>query len=209
MTVIGNALNFNTSNTIPTAAQLTPAPPAAHTSGFSFGDILDTVNPLQHIPVISGIYRAVTGSQISATSQIAGDTLYSAPFGGVSALIGLASSVTDVAVKQTTGEDITQHALATVNAAVKTVTAPFTNAVNTVSTAQFLPSANAVASNPTVAPVTGDTSKFSAQLANATQAIYHTTPLQHHQHANAQYQRAQAFDNIINKPLVNKSSVKI
>ena len=29
--------------------------------GFSFGDILDLINPLQHIPIVGTIYRAVTG----------------------------------------------------------------------------------------------------------------------------------------------------
>ncbi len=32
--------------------------------GFSFGDIVDIINPLQHIPVVSTIYREMTGDDI-------------------------------------------------------------------------------------------------------------------------------------------------
>ncbi len=71
----------------------------------SFSDIIDAVNPLQHIPVLSGIYRAVTGSSISTGAQLAGDTLY----GGVA---GFVSSLANTVVKQVSGEDITGHLVA-------------------------------------------------------------------------------------------------
>ena len=32
-------------------------------NGFSFHDLLDTINPLQHLPVVSTIYRAITGDR--------------------------------------------------------------------------------------------------------------------------------------------------
>ena len=51
----------------------------------SFGDFLDMINPLQHIPVLSSLYRAATGDTISPISRVAGDTLY----GGI---MGLASA---------------------------------------------------------------------------------------------------------------------
>ena len=51
----------------------------------SFDDFIDMVNPLQHIPIVSSVYRAVTGETINPLSRIAGDTLY----GGV---LGLASA---------------------------------------------------------------------------------------------------------------------
>ena len=50
--------------------------------GFTFFDFLDIINPLQHIPVISTIYRAITGDQIDPGSRIAGASLFGGPLGG-------------------------------------------------------------------------------------------------------------------------------
>ncbi|MBN9556226.1 MAG: hypothetical protein J0I26_01700, partial [Alphaproteobacteria bacterium] len=100
---------------MPTAATMTvPAPaalpgpaPAAKTaasgrggedSGFSFADLLDVINPLQHIPIVSTIYRAITHDTIKPAERIAGDTLY----GGV---IGFFSSVADTIFEAITGKD--------------------------------------------------------------------------------------------------------
>ncbi len=74
-------------------------------SGFSFGDLLDIVNPLQHIPVVSTIYRAITGDKIGAPEQIAGDTLY----GG---MIGFLASVADTAFQAVTGKNVGDTVLA-------------------------------------------------------------------------------------------------
>lgn len=53
--------------------------------GFSFKDLLDIVNPLQHIPVIGSVYRYLSGDEPSGGSRIVGDTLYGGPIGfGVS-----------------------------------------------------------------------------------------------------------------------------
>ena len=40
--------------------------------GFSFDDIIDLLNPLQHLPVVSTLYRSITGDEISSGAQIAG-----------------------------------------------------------------------------------------------------------------------------------------
>lgn len=73
--------------------------------GFTFFDFLDIINPLQHIPVISKIYRSITGDQIDPGSRIAGATLFGGPLGGA-----LASM--DVAIKHKTGLDIVEHSVA-------------------------------------------------------------------------------------------------
>jgi hypothetical protein len=49
--------------------------------GFTFSDLLDIVNPLQHLPVIGTIYRAVTGDEISLGARIVGGALYGGPVG--------------------------------------------------------------------------------------------------------------------------------
>lgn len=66
---------------------------------FSFHDLLDTINPLQHIPIVSTIYRAVTGDTLGNAARVAGDGLY----GGV---IGLIAGLVDVNVLESTGKDI-------------------------------------------------------------------------------------------------------
>ena len=72
--------------------------------GFTFFDFLDIINPLQHIPVISTIYRSITGDQIDPGSRIAGASLFGGPLGGA-----LASM--DVAIKHKTGLDIVEHSV--------------------------------------------------------------------------------------------------
>jgi hypothetical protein len=78
---------------------------AGSTTDFSFSDLLDTVNPLQHIPVVSSIYRAVTGEKINPVARVAGDILYGGMLGGVSALAGGVGGVADAALESQTGKD--------------------------------------------------------------------------------------------------------
>lgn len=65
----------------------------------TFDDLIDVANPLQHFPVVSTLYRAISGDQISDFAQVAGDTLYGGP-------LGLISSLADLTFKKTTGKDI-------------------------------------------------------------------------------------------------------
>ncbi|MGE5476417.1 MAG: hypothetical protein ACM3Q1_07165 [Bacteroidales bacterium] len=71
----------------------------------SFWDLLDVINPLQHIPVVSNIYREITGDQIGVGARLVGGAL----FGGV---IGLAASAVDCVVEEATGQDTGSHVLA-------------------------------------------------------------------------------------------------
>jgi len=73
--------------------------------GFDFGDILDVVNPLQHIPVISTLYREITGDEIGYGPRVAGGGLY----GGV---LGLVASLFNVMIEDDTGKDLGGHAIA-------------------------------------------------------------------------------------------------
>jgi hypothetical protein len=88
----------------------TPKPsgeaPAETSSGHGFfHDLLDVINPLQHIPVIATIYRAITGEHIGTLEKIAGDTLYGGLWGAV-------SSVADTAFEAVTGKDFGSSVLA-------------------------------------------------------------------------------------------------
>jgi hypothetical protein len=74
---------------------------------FSFHDVLDTLNPLQHIPVVSTIYRYLTGDNIGAIPRIAGDTLYGGPLGFLAGLVG-------ASLKQDSGKDVGETMVALV-----------------------------------------------------------------------------------------------
>jgi len=73
--------------------------------GLTFEDILDVINPLQHLPVVSTLYREWTGDEIDPVPRIAGEAL----FGGV---VGAISSLVNVIVDEISGNDIGGHALA-------------------------------------------------------------------------------------------------
>jgi len=76
---------------------MAPAQDNDSDTGFSFGDLIDMVNPLQHIPVVGTLYRRITGDTINTVPKIAGDTLY----GG---LEGFAGSVADTVFEKVTGK---------------------------------------------------------------------------------------------------------
>lgn len=67
--------------------------------GFGFDDVLDAINPLQHLPIISTIYRAITGDQIDVAPRLIGGAIYGGFFGFLSAAV-------DAAVEGSTGHDI-------------------------------------------------------------------------------------------------------
>lgn len=52
---------------------------------FGFKDALDLINPLQHLPIISSIYHAVTGDESNNPAvKVVGDAIYGGPLGAVS-----------------------------------------------------------------------------------------------------------------------------
>ncbi len=96
----------------PTASAVTQAasapedkPSTASDWDFSFHNLLDIINPLQHLPVIGTIYRAITGDHMGVPEKIAGDTLYGGIWGTVSA-------VADTAFEAITGKDFGSTVLA-------------------------------------------------------------------------------------------------
>ena len=75
------------------------------TDGFTFLDLVDIVNPLQHIPVIGTLYREMTGDSLDPGSRVIGGTLFLGPFGTVTAL-------TNVLIDDATGKDMGEQVLA-------------------------------------------------------------------------------------------------
>lgn len=84
------------------AANAQPAQPAANHS-ISFHDILHALNPLQYLPVIGTIYRAVTGDQIPEMVRRAGSLVVSTLLGGP---IGAITNVASTIFEKITGIDV-------------------------------------------------------------------------------------------------------
>lgn len=65
-----------------------------------FKDVLDMMNPLQHLPIIKNIYQAVTGDDdMKPAVKTVGDAIYGGPVGAV-------SSVFDNIFKDASGKDM-------------------------------------------------------------------------------------------------------
>ena len=93
---------MNVSNSLWVNQQPTAASPASKEAETSFfGEIFDTLNPLQHIPVVSNIYRAITGDGISSFANIAGGALFGGPVG---AGVAAASEIAKAALAEVTSE---------------------------------------------------------------------------------------------------------
>lgn len=80
---------------------------AGEEEAFGFGDIIDIINPLQHLPVIGTLYRKFSGDTLKPLSNIVGGAIFGGPIGAV-------SSAVNVAVKSGTGKDIAENAFAMV-----------------------------------------------------------------------------------------------
>lgn len=76
----------------------------------SFWDLLDVVNPLQHIPVVSSVYRHITGDEIGGMARLVGGLLFGGP-------IGLVSSAANLVVEGVTGKDVGEHVMAAIDPA--------------------------------------------------------------------------------------------
>lgn len=76
--------------------------------GLQVSDVLDAINPLQHIPFVSTLYRELTGDTMSAGSKIAGGALLGGP-------IGLVASVFDTIFTGETGKSFSETAVAMVS----------------------------------------------------------------------------------------------
>ncbi len=120
---------------------------------FSFSDFLSVINPLQHIPIVGTIYRAITGDTLAPAARVLGGTLFGGP-------IGLISSALNAVIEQTNGKDLGDQALAwTVPGNDKLAAASAPPAVQ--HAAAPAPSAaleNDAEASPPAAPLTAETS---------------------------------------------------
>lgn len=70
--------------------------------GATLDDLFDTVNVLNHIPVVSDIYESVTDNHVDFAASLAGGFLYAGP-------VGVAYEGIDYFVSSSTGSSMTQH----------------------------------------------------------------------------------------------------
>jgi len=104
-------------STIPQTETSSPQKTSEEENSWSFLDFLDVINPLQHIPVVSSVYRFVTGDEIKSAARILGGAIYG---GGV----GAAISVANVIVDEATGKDIGENIVAMIKDNGRSITDP-------------------------------------------------------------------------------------
>lgn len=71
---------------------------------YAFHDVIDIVNPLQHLPVVNMLYRGITGDEIKPASQIIGGSLYGGPVGAVTGTVNAIAQIQ-------TGKDVASNVL--------------------------------------------------------------------------------------------------
>ncbi|MBM3488356.1 MAG: hypothetical protein FJX67_17280 [Alphaproteobacteria bacterium] len=86
-----------------------PTSPPRDGGDLDFEDFLDIINPLQHLPIVSTIYRAVTGDTLSTGARFIGGALWAGPFGPLSVALSVVSSAAMATVEQATGRDPAGH----------------------------------------------------------------------------------------------------
>ena len=63
--------------------------PAPQEASLSFRDVLDAINPLNHIPIISDLFASATDHTPSTGAKLAGGTLFGGPIGFVASLANI------------------------------------------------------------------------------------------------------------------------
>lgn len=79
--------------------------PGVDTVDYTFEDFLDTINPLQQIPIVNMIYRNLTGDKISGVAQVMGSALFWGP-------TGIITGAVDAIFEQEKGGDVGQTMMA-------------------------------------------------------------------------------------------------
>lgn len=101
------------SNVVPleTNREHAPAPaPDPTAPALSFADLLDVINPLQHIPLVSTLYQKLTGDTIDSGPRMLGGALFGAITG--SFIPSLATAAFNTVIKEASGKDAGEHVAA-------------------------------------------------------------------------------------------------
>ncbi len=100
VSAIGNASASARAGALPTTNLTVTAPSAARRSAFH--EFLSELNPLQYMPVLGTLYRAVTGDTIPDSARFAGSLVVSGLTGGP---IGVAMNIGMTVIEKVTGID--------------------------------------------------------------------------------------------------------
>lgn len=76
--------------------------------GFTFGDVVDMFNPLQHLPFVAKYYREHAEDDACEGSKLIGGALFGGLLGGAA---GVLSSIANSAVRHETHHDVSEHLL--------------------------------------------------------------------------------------------------
>lgn len=182
---------------------------------FSFKDLLDIINPLQHLPVIGSVYRYLTGDEPSGGARIVGDALYGGP-------IGFGVGVVSTLLTDPQGHDLGERALASVfgpssaetTAVAKAGTVPpqtvAQNTANTGQTAQAVQSASTQI--PSIDPTKADPTQFLTKLYRSppeTAATTTASPEQNFVAQNSRFQRQLTTTRATNGQTLNNRPIPL
>lgn len=167
---------------VPSARRLPPPealgslaePGGQPSTNLSFRDVLDAINPLNHIPVLSDLVADATGHEPSAASKLAGGTLLGGP-------IGFIASLANVIFEEVTGAT-----------PVKTLVAALTGEENSSQEAAMQAAEIAASESPASAPfvltaVAPNAAPISKDANAAILSLYGASPAS----AHASYRNAQ------------------
>jgi hypothetical protein len=161
---------------------------------FSFGDFLDIINPLQHIPIVSTIYRNLSGDQIGTMPRVIGGALWGRVGGFVA---GVINSI----VEWFTGKDIGDHIYSAIwghgaDAVAQVADKPTLQAESSVNVGE--PTANAPSSAAATAVVVPETEPKVA--ADAVHSALTPTEIISGRFSDSYYRRAKESEDASDKP---------
>jgi hypothetical protein len=181
----------------PTRVDIYPPPPtetqaSAKPTGFfseegpSFRDVLDAINPLNHIPIVSSLFEEAAGHQASTAARLAGGTLLGGPIGFIASLASVIfESETGASPAETLYAAVTGDSLAGAPTQVaQAEPAPDSAATQT---AQAAP----------VTPVSSDAALALASLDQQTQAALSTSSHIHAARTTTDVARASGDDAVL------------
>ncbi|TWA84264.1 hypothetical protein FBZ83_105145 [Azospirillum brasilense] len=135
----------------------------------SFGDFLDIINPLQHIPLVNTVYREITGDTIKPSSKVIGGILFGGPLGGM-------ASIANAVVEQAQGKDIGGQIMASLGFDGDTATGHTPPGTSGATAMAALPDSATGTSTPAVAAAAADAQPARTVTAELPDAKRSTAP---------------------------------
>ena len=132
--------------------------------GFTFGDVIDMINPMHHMPVISKYYREQTEDDASEGARFIGGALFGGLIGGVA---GLVTSVANAAIRHETHQDVSEQLLAIAEDSINELTSSGSELSKTELNRVRRSNLNFEELNPFFAQTIGENPNYSSDTQNA------------------------------------------